>query len=52
MVGFEGFVLGKCGLGFFDDILILGMGYEDYMKNMEHVLSQFWDFKLKLKPSK
>ena len=37
---------------FLDDIVILGMSFEDHMKNMEQVLSRFRDFKLKLKPSK
>ena len=51
-----GYVL--CGLSwesvvsFLDDKVILGRGFEDHMKNMEHVLSWFRDFKLKLKPSK
>ena len=39
-------------VSFLDDIVILGRGFEDHMKNMEQVLSQFRDFKLKLKPSK
>ena len=42
--------MGKCGI-FFDDIVILGRGFEDHMKNMEQVLGLFQDFKLKLKPS-
>ena len=43
--------MGKCGI-FLDDIVILGRGFNDHIKNMEQVLSRFWDFKLKLKPSK
>ena len=39
-------------VSFLDDIVILGRGFEDHMKNMEQVLSRFRDFKLKLKPSK
>ena len=39
-------------VSFLDDIVILGRSFEDHMKNMEQVLSQFRDFKLKLKPSK
>ena len=32
--------------------IFLGRGFEDHMKNIEHVLSLFRYFKLKLKPSK
>ena len=39
-------------VSFLDDIVILGRGFEDHMKNLEQVLSRFLDFKLKLKPSK
>ena len=39
-------------VSFFDDIVILGRGFEDHMKNMEQILSRFRDFKLKLKPRK
>ena len=38
-------------VSFLDYIVILGRGFEDHMNNMEQVLSQFRDFKLKLKPS-
>ena len=37
---------------FFDNIVLLGRGFEGHMKNMEQVLSQFMDIELKLKPSK
>ena len=39
-------------VSFLDDIVILGRGFEDHMKNMEQVLSQFRNFKQKFKPSK
>ena len=39
-------------VSFLYDIVILVRGFEDHMKKMEHVLSRFRDFKLKLKPSK
>ena len=39
-------------VSFLDDIVILGRSFEDHMKNMQHVLSWFRDFKLKFKISK
>ena len=39
-------------VSFLNDIVILGRGFEDHMKNMVQVLSRFRDFKQKLKPSK
>ena len=39
-------------VSFLDDIVFFERGFEDHMKNMEQVLSWFWNFKLKLKPSK
>ena len=39
-------------VSFLEDIVILGRGFEDHMKNIEHVLNWFRDFKLKLKLSK
>ena len=39
-------------VSFLDDTVILGRSFEDHMKNMEQMLSRFWDFKLKLKPIK
>ena len=39
-------------VSFLNDIVILGRGFEDHMKNMEQVLSRFRDFKLNLKQSK
>ena len=38
-------------MSFLDDIVILVMGVDDHIKNMEQVLIRFRDFKLKLKPS-
>ena len=46
-----GVVLEKCAI-FLDDIVILGRGFEDHMKNVEQVLSRFRDCMLKLKQSK
>ena len=42
----------KSVVSFLGDIVILGRGFEDHMKNMEQVLSRFRDLKLKLTPSK
>ena len=47
----SGVCLGKVWL-FLDDIVILRRGFEEHMKNMEQILSQFRDFKVKLTSSK
>ena len=39
-------------VSFLDDIVILGRGFDDHMKNMEQVLSRLQDFKFKIKQSK
>ena len=39
-------------LAFLDDILIMGMSYENHLKNLEEAFERFWQYGLKLKPRK
>ena len=41
-----------CVVSFLDDLVILGRGFEDHLRNMEKVFERFQRFQLKLKPKK
>ena len=42
----------KTVLAVLDDILIMGMSYENHLKNLEEAFERFWQYGLKLKPRK
>ena len=41
-----------CVVSFLDDLIILGKGFGNHLRNMEKVFARFAKFKLKLKPKK